>query len=68
VFKGEMKGLKDDESRNTAQGAPQSGTRPAAPAEPAALPPVDSQVNPTNSSANGTAAQTGEPVRRDTDR
>jgi sec-independent protein translocase protein TatA len=27
VFKGEMKGLKDDESRNTAQGAPQSGSR-----------------------------------------
>ena len=72
VFKGEMKGLKDDEGRNTAQGAPQSGTRPAAPAEPAALPPVDSQVNnPVNGTTPGTgaAAQSpAEPVRRDAER
>jgi sec-independent protein translocase protein TatA len=62
VFKGEMKGLKDDETRNTAQGAPQSGTRPAAPAEPAALPPVDRQVNPAP------ATQPNETVRPDADR
>jgi len=66
VFKGEMKGLKDDEGRTTAQGAPQSGTRPAAPAEPAALPPVDPQVNPATGPANST--QPAEPARRDTDR
>ena len=63
VFKGEMKGLKDDESRNpapgsAAQGAPQSATKPAAPAEPAALPPADKP-------ANGTAQEPVEPVRRD---
>jgi sec-independent protein translocase protein TatA len=77
VFKGEMKGLRDDEGHNTAQGAPQSGTRPAAPAEPAALPPVDSQINGTHP-VNGTS-QAGaheqptdsvrrDPVRPDTDR
>ena len=72
VFKGEMKGLKDDEGRNTAQGNPaqrptQSGTRPAAPAEPAALPPVE----PTRPTARlparaGTARQPGRarPARR----
>ena len=69
VFKGEMKGLRDDEHRNAAPGAPQSGNRPAAPPEPAALPPVDSPVNPTPP-ANATP-QTGgreqptESVRRD---
>jgi sec-independent protein translocase protein TatA len=72
VFKGEMKGLKDDEGHNAAQGAPQSGTRPAAPAEPAALPPVTQQVNnPVNGTAPGTgaAAQSpAEPVRRDAER
>jgi sec-independent protein translocase protein TatA len=72
VFKGEMKGLKDDEGHNAAQGAPQSGTRPAAPAEPAALPPVTEQVNnPVNGTAPGTgaAAQSpAEPVRRDAER
>jgi sec-independent protein translocase protein TatA len=72
VFKGEMKGLKDDEGHNTAQGAPQSGTRPAAPAEPAALPPVTEQVNnPVNGTTPGTgaAAQSpAEPVRRDAER
>src|SRR5688500_1063009 len=74
VFKGEMKGLKDDEGRDTAQGnpakgAPQSGTRPA-PAEPAALPPVDQQVNPPTGTANGTVpgGQPTESVRRDADR
>lgn len=66
VFKGEMKGLKDDEARNTAQGhptqgAPRSGTRPVAPAEPAALPPTDQQ-NPAP------ATQPSEPVRPDADR
>ena len=64
VFKGEMKGLKDDETRNTAQGAPQSG----APAEPAALPPADSQVNRPVNGAGTTAPQPAQPVRPDTDR
>ena len=71
VFKGEMKGLKDDEGRNAAQGnpaqgAPQSGTRPAAPAEPAALPPVTDQVNGTAPGVGATGQQPGGP--RDTDR
>ena len=54
VFKGEMKGLKDDESATRPRhrhSAPQSSTRPAAPAEPAALPPVDPQVNPATGAA-----------------
>ena len=63
VFKGEMKGLKDDESRDPVKGAPQSGTRPATPAEPAALPPVDPQVNPATGAADGN--QPTEPARRD---
>ena len=66
VFKGEMKGLKDDDGRTTAPAAPQSSTRPAAPAEPAALPPVDPQVNPATGAADGT--QPTEPARRDADR
>ncbi len=75
VFKGEMKGLKDDETHHTArgnpaQGTPQAGTRPAAPAEPAALPPADPQVSPGNGGASGAtngtaAAQPAEPARRD---
>jgi hypothetical protein len=73
VFKGEMKGLKDDETRNAAQGdsaqrAPQSGARPAAPAEPAALPPADAQVNQPVNGAGTTAPQPVQPVRPDTDR
>ena len=77
VFKGEMKGLKDDEGHNAAQGNPaqrptQSGTRPAAPAGPAALPPVTEQVNnPVNGTTPGpgAAAQSpAEPVRRDAER
>jgi sec-independent protein translocase protein TatA len=64
VFKGEMKGLRDDEGRNTTQAAPQSGARPTAPAEPAALPPVDRQVNGVPP-AGATPAQPGEPVQRD---
>jgi sec-independent protein translocase protein TatA len=72
VFKGEMKGLRDDDGRNTPQGAPQSGARPAPPAEPAALPPVERQVNGVPQTG-ATAAQQGEavqrdPVRPDTDR
>jgi len=71
VFKGEMKGLKDDESRDPApgkpaRGAPQSSTRPATPAEPAALPPVDPRVNPATGASDGT--QPTEPARRDADR
>ena len=69
VFKGEMKGLKDDEGRNAPQGAPQQATRPAAPAEPAALPPahgpVNGQVNGTAPGVGATGQQAGEPVRRD---
>ena len=77
VFKGEMKGLKDDEGHNAPQGAPKPTTRPAAPAEPRALPGVDDQVNgPVNGQVNGqvngtapgvggTGQQSGEPVRRD---
>ena len=71
VFKGEMKGLKDDESRdpargNQAQGAPQSTTRPATPAEPAALPPVEQVNNPVNKVDGGSpAAAPVEPARRD---
>ena len=81
VFKGEMKGLKDDEGHNAPQGAPQPKTRPAAPAEPAALPPVDQQVNGPvngqvnggstggfNGSAPGLGATGQQPVRPDTDR
>jgi len=74
VFKGEMKGLKDDEGHNAAQGAPQSGTRPAAPAEPAALPPVEQVNNPVNKVDGGSPAaapvESGrrDPVRPDTDR
>jgi sec-independent protein translocase protein TatA len=68
VFKGEMKGLKDDEGRNTPQGAPQQTTRPAAPDGPAALPPADGTVNgQVNGTVHGTG-QPGEPVRRDADR
>jgi len=68
VFKGEMKGLKDDDGRTTAPAAPQSGARPAAPAEPAALPPADSQVNRPVNGAGTTAPQPAPPVRPDTDR
>jgi sec-independent protein translocase protein TatA len=68
VFKGEMKGLKDDDGRTT-QGAPQQATRPAAPAEPAALPPADGPVTgPVNGQVHGQVNGTGEPVRRDADR
>jgi sec-independent protein translocase protein TatA len=72
VFKGEMKGLKDDEGRTSAKPAPQSDTHAAAPAEPAALPPVDPPVtnsaNGTTPGVAGTAQQPAEPVRRDADR
>jgi sec-independent protein translocase protein TatA len=68
VFKGEMKGLKDDDGRTTAQAAPQSDTRPAAPAEPTALPPVTNSANGTTPDVAATAPQPAEPVRRDADR
>jgi sec-independent protein translocase protein TatA len=68
VFKGEMKGLKDDDGRTTAQAAPQSDTRPAAPAEPTALPPVTNSANGTTPDVASTAPQPAEPVRRDADR
>jgi sec-independent protein translocase protein TatA len=80
VFKGEMKGLKDDEGNNDAKGAPQSGARPAVPAEPAPLPPAQSPVagqidDPAGGTVNGTTPGVGasgqqptESVRRDADR
>ena len=68
VFKGEMKGLKDDDGRTTAPAAPQSDTRPAAPAEPTALPPVTHSANGTTSDVAGTAPQPTDPARPHTDR
>jgi sec-independent protein translocase protein TatA len=74
VFKGEMKGLKDDDGRNAPPAAPQQATRPAPPAEPAALPPADTQYTerPVNGQVNGTVPGVGatgqQPVRPDTDR
>jgi sec-independent protein translocase protein TatA len=80
VFKGEMKGLRDDEGRNGAR-TPQPDTRAATPVEPAALPPVGEQVNgsgsgtvggavggPVDGSAPGVGGQPGRSVRRDGDR
>ena len=70
VFKGEMKGLKDDEGRNQAtSGGARAADRPAgaAPAEPAPLPPVDRQVNGTPGIGAG-GQQHVDPARRDTER
>ena len=77
VFKGEMKGLRDDEGRNGAR-TPQPDTRSATPVEPAALPPVGDQVNrPAGGAAGGPVdgpapgaggSQPGSSVRRDVDR
>jgi sec-independent protein translocase protein TatA len=68
VFKGEMKGLKDDDGRNatspgsTARAGDRPATSSAAPADRAPVPPVDGQVN-------GAPGQpSGEPVRPDTER
>ena len=62
VFKGEMKGLKDDEGRNTARtGAAQSDARPAEST------PVDGQVNGAPD-VRATGQQPTDPVRRDADR
>lgn len=66
VFKGEMKGLKDDD-RPAAQA---ERTAPVQ-AEPPALPPVTGPVNgQVNGQVNGhvTGQQPSEPVRRDADR
>jgi sec-independent protein translocase protein TatA len=68
VFKGEMKGLKDDEGRTT----PRTTAAPsdARPAEPAPLPPSlpgDGQVNDAPG-VGTTGPQPTEPVRRDADR
>jgi sec-independent protein translocase protein TatA len=67
VFKGEMKGLRDDdEARNTGRQGSSAATpqttqaAPQAPAQPAGVPPVDRQVNELPG-----AGQPGEPVRRD---
>jgi sec-independent protein translocase protein TatA len=65
VFKGEMKGLKDDDGRSatspgsTARAGDRPATSSAAPADRAPLPPVDGQVN-------GAPGQpSAEPVRPD---
>jgi sec-independent protein translocase protein TatA len=72
VFKGEMKGLKDDDGRNAATSpgsTARTGDRPAAssaaPADRAPLPTVDGQVN----GASGAGGQPqAEPIRPDTER
>ena len=77
VFKGEMKGLKDDEGRNTPQGAPQQTTRTrragrarrAAPGTERSTARSTATVNgQVNGTVHGTGQQPGEPVRRDADR
>ena len=60
--------VKDDDGRTTAPAAPQSDTRPAAPAEPTALPPVTHSANGTTSDVAGTAPQPADPARPHTDR
>jgi sec-independent protein translocase protein TatA len=66
VFKGEMKGLRDDEARSATP--PQQNTRPA-PAEPPALPPSGQSNGQVNGQAPYAGEQQGsEPVRRDADR
>ncbi len=67
VFKGEMKGLRDDEGRTTpgttpSAGSPASQARPAAPAEPVALPPADDRAARP---ASGSSAGGQEPARPD---
>jgi sec-independent protein translocase protein TatA len=65
VFKGEMKGLRDDEGRNGAR-TPPAGARSAAPVEPAALPPAGDQVDdPAGGPVGGTTTgPVGGPVDR----
>jgi sec-independent protein translocase protein TatA len=77
VFKGEMKGLRDDEGRTGPAAAPPQ-SRPAAPAEPVALPPADARGDrPASGSSAGAGGQQepgrpdpvrSDPVRSDTDR
>ena len=63
VFKGEMKGMRDDDDR----GAPRAPAEPASPttAPPAALPPSGRPVGdaPTTGSAGSSAAPPAEPRR-----
>ena len=76
VFKGEMKGLRDyDEARNTGRQGPAATATPQvtqaapqAPAQPAALPPVDRQVNEVPGDAQPGEPARRDPVRPDTDR
>ncbi len=75
VFKGEMKGLRDDDGRATpgaTPGAAPSQARPAAPAEPVALPPADDRAaRPASGSSAGAGGQEpgrSDGVRSDTDR
>ena len=76
VFKGEMKGLRDDdEKRNTGRPGPSATATPQvtpaapqAPAPPAALPPVDRQVNEVPGDAQPGEPARRDPVRPDTDR
>jgi sec-independent protein translocase protein TatA len=67
VFKGEMKGLRDDDGRTTpgaTPGAAPAQARPAAPGEPVALPPADDRAaRPASGSSAGAGGQ--EPVRSD---
>jgi sec-independent protein translocase protein TatA len=58
VFKGEMKGLKEDEARKAAaQSADKPADPPAAPAPPAALP--QAAETPQNGQGSSKAAQPG---------
>lgn len=71
VFKGEMKGLRDDdEGRDVTAAAPaQSPRPPESPrpsVEPAALPPADEQVD--RPASGRTTGAGGRPDRPDTDR
>jgi sec-independent protein translocase protein TatA len=62
VFKGEMKGMRDDDGRAPAQGAPQPQARPAA------LPPVDGQPVTGTGRTGAHEQQATEPARPDADR
>ena len=65
VFKGEMKGLKDDEGRTTAQGNAPSARHPPRRACRARCAAAGRPAGQRHDSGDGTAAQPAEPVRRD---
>ena len=64
VFKGEMKGLKDDESRDHVRA--RRGRAPVPRRRPSPRRCVDPQVDPATGAADGT--QPTDPARRDADR